>query len=353
MKTDELDYLLPEELIARYPLPERAASRMLVVDDALSHASVRALPERLSAGAVVVVNDTRVMKARLFGRKIGTEGRVELLLVRMLDDGVWQAMARSSKPLRPGAAIAIEAGDERLIAHVEGERDADGLLNVRLESSRPIEELLERVGHVPLPPYLGRGDEPSDEDRYQTVFARVSGAVAAPTAGLHFDEALLSELRARGVTVAPVTLHVGPGTFRPVTAAELDEHPMHSEWYSIPPETAAAIAAARGVGAPVVAVGTTVVRTLESAASASRPGEVEPGEGDTRLLIQPGYSFAVVDASLTNFHLPRSTLLALVFAFGGSERVRAAYEEAVRERYRFFSYGDAMFLASCASKGPR
>jgi S-adenosylmethionine:tRNA ribosyltransferase-isomerase len=196
-------------------------------------------------------------------------------------------------------------------------------------------------------------DEPSDEERYQTVFARVSGAVAAPTAGLHFDEALLSVLHERGVTVASVTLHVGPGTFRPVTADELDEHPMHSEWYSVPPETAAAIAAARRAGAPVIAVGTTVVRTLESAASASRPGEVEPGEGDTRLLIQPGYSFAVVDGLLTNFHVPRSTLLALVFAFGGTARVREAYEEAVRERYRFFSYGDAMFLASCVSKGPR
>ncbi|MBM4359319.1 MAG: tRNA preQ1(34) S-adenosylmethionine ribosyltransferase-isomerase QueA [Deltaproteobacteria bacterium] len=353
MKLDELDYALPEDRIARHPLPERAASRLLVVAESLEHGAVRDLPGRLEPGTVVVVNDTRVLKARLFGRKQGSEGKVELLLVRMQDDGRWQAMARSSKPMRVGTRVNIDAGQSMVVAHVESERDAEGLLTVRIESDEPIFALLERVGHVPLPPYLGRGDEPADDDRYQTIFASVPGAVAAPTAGLHFDEALLAALRDRGCELAKVTLHVGPGTFRPVTADDLDHHPMHSEWFEIPAETAATIAAARRGGSRVLAIGTTVVRALESAASAAEPGCVAVTSGETRLLIQPGYRFKVVDQLVTNFHLPRSTLLALVFAFGGTDRVREAYATAIREGYRFYSYGDAMFLASCASRGAR
>ncbi len=341
MRSDELDYPLPEELIARRPLPERSAARLLVVDDSLRHAGIRDLPDLLPPGALLVVNDTRVLHARLFGRK-PSGGRVELLLVRRLPatggEERWLAMARSSKPLRPG--VVIDCGG--ISARVVGERGADGILEVALAADEPIAGAIERIGHVPLPPYLAREDEPADRERYQTVFARVPGAVAAPTAGLHFDAALLERIRARGVEVASLTLHVGPGTFRPVTADDLDAHPMHAERYALPGELAAAIERARARSAPVVAVGTTVVRALESAAVGG--GLVRAGEGETRLLIQPGYRFAVVDALVTNFHLPRSTLLALVYAFGGAARVREAYLAAIAERYRFFSYGDAMFL---------
>jgi S-adenosylmethionine:tRNA ribosyltransferase-isomerase len=353
MKLDELDYELPEDRIARHPLSERTASRLLVVADTFGHATVRELTAMLDPGTLIVVNDTRVLKARLFGRKVASEGKVELLLVRMLDDGRWQAMARSSKPMRVGTAVAIDAGASQVVAHVESERDPEGLLTIRIETDEPIVPLLERIGHVPLPPYLGRGDEPADDERYQTVYARVPGAVAAPTAGLHFDEALLASLQARGCELAKVTLHVGPGTFRPVTTDDLDAHPMHSEWFEIPQATADAIATARRRGSRVLAIGTTVVRALESAAREDAPGSVAVASGETRLLIQPGYRFKVVDQLVTNFHLPRSTLLALVYAFGGAERVREAYGEAIREGYRFYSYGDAMFLASCASRGPR
>jgi S-adenosylmethionine:tRNA ribosyltransferase-isomerase len=353
VRTDELDYTLPEELVASRPLPERAASRLLVALESLAHETVRELPHRIAPGTVIVVNDTRVLKARLFGHKLGTSGRVEFLFVRMLDAERWQAMARSSKPLRVGAVVAIEGAASRALVHVESERDREGLLTVRVEADEPIESLLERVGHIPLPPYMGRDDEDADGERYQTVFARVPGAVAAPTAGLHFDEALLSALRERGAEVASVTLHVGPGTFRPVAVDELDLHPMHSEAYEVPEATARAIARARERGAPVLAIGTTVVRTLESAYLEGSRGLVEPKRAETRLLIQPGHAFRVVDALVTNFHLPRSTLLALVFAFGGVERVRAAYAAAIEARYRFYSYGDAMYLPSCISRGPR
>lgn len=353
MKADELDYCLPDELIARHPPNERATSRMLVVGDSVAHESIRALVDRVAPETVFVVNDTRVLKARLFGRKVGTSGRVEVLLVRMLDASRWQAMARSNKPLRVGAVVAIDAGDTRFLMTVESPRDDEGLLVVRIDADAPVETLLERYGHVPLPPYMGRDDEASDEERYQTVFARVPGAVAAPTAGLHFDEALLAALRAKGVELASLTLHVGPGTFRPVTVDDLDQHAMHAESYEIPERTAAAIARARERGASVLAVGTTVVRALESAYLPGSRGLVAATRADTRILLQPGHRFGVVDALVTNFHLPRSTLLALVFAFGGADRIRAAYAEAIVENYRFYSYGDAMFIPSCVSPGVR
>ncbi len=347
MRTDLLDYELPERLIARRPLAERSAARMLVVGEELRHAGVRDLPALLEPGSLLVVNDTRVLPARLFGQK-ATGGRIELLLVRCVraesrEAEEWLALVKSGKPLRVGASIGI---DERLTACVLAARNDEGLATVRLEAKGGgVDEAILRVGQMPLPPYLGREVEPADRERYQTVFARVAGAVAAPTAGLHFDRELVLAIEARGVEVASVTLHVGPGTFRPVGVDDLDRHPMHAEEFSIGAPTAGRIAAARARGGKVVAVGTTAVRSLESASDPERPGCVRAVErAETRLLIQPGYRFQVVDQLVTNFHLPRSTLLALVYAFGSRSRVRSAYEAAIAEEYRFYSYGDAMFL---------
>lgn len=348
VRTDLLDYELPEELIATRPPEARDGARLCVVDcdraaGDVDHAWVRELDARIPAGALVVVNDTRVVPARLFGVKRGTGGKVELLLVRRAGGDRWTAMGRASKSLKAGAIIDIGAD---LMATIEGRDEETGLVRVALSSptGRDVAEAIEAVGHVPLPPYMHRDDDAADRDRYQTVFARSPGAVAAPTAGLHLSEALLGRFRERGIQVASVTLHVGLGTFQPVTAEDLDQHRMHEEAFSIPPETVAAIEGARGRGAPVVAVGTTVVRALESAADPARDGLVLERAGDTRLLIQPGYRFRVVDALVTNFHLPRSTLLALVFAFGGRDRVLAAYNAAIEARYRFYSYGDAMLI---------
>ena len=364
VRVDELQYELPIDLVARYPAARREDARLLWVGrDGLAHTGVTALAELLPGGAVLVVNDTRVIPARLRGRKQPTGGQVELLLVerigateltcegRTLAAERWTAMAQPSKRLRPGTEVAI-AGDlrARVEAPVPGERLWQIVLYAR--TGGPIEPLLAAEGHVPLPPYLGRDDEPIDRERYQTVYARVPGAVAAPTAGLHLSEALLDRVRARGVQVKAITLHVGPGTFLPVSAPELGDHPMHAEHYAVPAETAAAIAEARGRGAPVIAVGTTVVRALESAAAPDHQGHVRTLEASTRLLIQPGYHFRVVDGLLTNFHLPGSTLLALVYAFGGTERVRDAYRAAIAQRYRFYSYGDAMYLPPGAWRVP-
>ena len=375
MRRALLDYELPPELIASRPAKDRDGARLLVVDpahDTLTHAAVRDLAELLPRGALLVVNDTRVIPARLLGVK-ESGGRVELFLVRRLgalDDAPhaargteerWQALGRASKPLRPGARIALErprrglaedaspADAIALTARIERRLDEGALLEVILSSpsGTPIERALEVFGHIPLPPYLRRPDEDEDRERYQTVFARVAGAVAAPTAGLHLSEALLERIRDRGVEIATVTLHVGLGTFQPVTADDLDDHPMHAEWFEVPAEAAAAVARARDRGAPVVAIGTTVVRALESAASAD--GTLQATSGETRLLIQPGYRFRVVDQLFTNFHLPQSTLLALVAAFAGRERTLRAYREAALARYRFFSYGDAMLIRARAA----
>lgn len=352
MRTDLLDYDLPPELIAARPPEERDGARLCVVDMArasyeVEHRSVRDLPDLLPPGALLVVNDTRVLPARLFGKKRGSGGKVELLLVRRSGGDRWVAMGRASKPLRAGAVVEVHGdGPVLLLATIESRDEETGLLRLTLSSpsGRDVAEVIEGIGHIPLPPYLRRDDDASDRARYQTVFARVPGAVAAPTAGLHLSEALLERLAARGVEQASVTLHVGLGTFQPVTADDLDAHRMHEEAYEVPPSTVEAIARARDRGSPVVAVGTTVVRALESAADPERLGFVLPKSGETRLLIQPGYVFRVVDALLTNFHLPRSTLLSLVFAFAGRARVLAAYQAAIDARYRFYSYGDAMFL---------
>jgi S-adenosylmethionine:tRNA ribosyltransferase-isomerase len=348
VRADELAYALPEERIARHPLGDRSAARLLVVSDGLSHHNVRDLPRLVLPGTLFVVNDTQVIKARLFGHK-ASGGRVELLLVRALAEGSWLAMAKSSKPLRAGATVALGGRS----ATVLRERDENGLLELKFDAPAGVLHWLEANGHVPLPPYLDRDAEQSDGERYQTMFARVPGAVAAPTAGLHFDDELVLALRGRGCEIASITLHVGPGTFRPVTADDLDDHPMHEERFLVPPATADAICRARARGAPVVAIGTTVVRALESAASGERPGQVRACAGETRLLIQPGYRFLVVDGLVTNFHLPRSTLLALVYAFGGTARIREAYASAIENHYRFYSYGDAMWLPTCTAPGPR
>ena len=338
MRTQDLDYELPESLIATEPPPTRDGGRLLVVDRArrsLTHASIRDLTELLPAPSLLVVNDTRVIRARLRGHK-PSGGQVEVFLVRaMTSDGRrWRAMARASKALRDGTVVRI---CETLSVRFEG-RDDEGLFLVELLAPDPWAEI-ERCGEVPLPPYMRRRPDASDESRYQTVYADRPGAVAAPTAGLHLTREMLDALRARGVRIARVTLHVGPGTFSPVTVEDLDQHPMHSEWYEVPDETAEAVAQAKREGVPVIAVGTTAVRALESWG-----GGDGPRSGETRLLIQPGYTWRVVDQLLTNFHLPRSTLLALVMSLAGVDLTRRAYAEAVARAYRFFSYGGAMLV---------
>lgn len=363
MRREVLDYELPEGLIAVRPLAERDGARLLVVGPPLQHERVSELARLIAPGSLLVVNDTRVVPARLLGQKRGSGGRVEVFLTERLHaeevevDGRthpaerWRALGRSSKPLRKGAIVDLDERG-RLACRIAGPRDEGGTLEVTLFSplGTPLAEAVAASGHVPLPPYLRREDDDSDRERYQTIFADKPGAVAAPTAGLHLTERLFTELAASGVAIAKVTLHVGLGTFQPVTVEDLDDHPMHSERFEISEATARAIAEARAHGGKVVAVGTTVVRALESAACPSRRGHVLPIAGETRLLIQPGYDFRVVDALMTNFHLPGSTLLALVSALGGVEAVQRAYRTAIAERYRFYSYGDAMLLERAQPK---
>jgi S-adenosylmethionine:tRNA ribosyltransferase-isomerase len=352
MRTELLDYDLPDELIARRPLDERDASRLLVLDrGVIEHRLVRELPALMPERALLVVNDTRVRRARVFGARRGSGGRVELLMLGRRPeleraDGreVWEALGRASKPLRPG--IVIDAG--RLACEVI-ERAADGTLLVFVATTGSVESVLAEEGRVPIPPYLGRDDDEQDVTRYQTVYAERVGSVAAPTAGLHLTPRLFEALAERGVELGRLELEVGLGTFKPIVADDLSEHVMHEERYRISEDLAKKVAQARGEGRPVVAVGTTVVRALESASDPARPGCVVAQTTATRLLIQPGYAFRVVDALLTNFHQPKSTLLALVAAFAGFDAMRAAYTAAVSERYRFLSFGDAMWLPRRAS----
>jgi S-adenosylmethionine:tRNA ribosyltransferase-isomerase len=346
VRTADLDYELPAEMVARYPAERRDGSRLMrlgsrSLGEPNRDHTFAELAELIEPGSLLVVNDTRVMPARLLGQK-ETGGRFELLLVRERAVGEWLALVRTSKKVRLGTRATVA---DTVAVTVEDGPDDEGLFVVRLSAIEgELDEALAAGGHMPLPPYLGRADEPMDRERYQTIFASQPGAVAAPTAGLHFTEGLLDALRAADVSLAQVTLHVGPGTFKPVSVDELDAHPMHGELYTVCDATAQAIASARERGAPVVAVGTTVVRALESCADPDVVGRVRAGSGETHLLIQPGYRFRVVDALITNFHLPKSTLLALVYAFAGLDEVRAAYREAIERRYRFYSYGDAMFL---------
>ena len=342
MQLSDFDFDLPEQLIAQSPLAERSASRLLVVDpaqQALSNREFVDLAEFLRAGDLLVFNDTRVIPARLHGRK-ASGGKVEVMVERVLDDNQLLAHVRASKAPKPGGALLLEDAIECTML----ERRQD-LFLLQQQQGRWL-DLLERYGHVPLPPYIQRADAVADRQRYQTVYARSPGAVAAPTAGLHFDEAMLDLLQRQGVETARLTLHVGAGTFQPVRGEDIDSHVMHSERVEVPRSTVDAIAAARRRGGRVVAVGTTVVRSLETAAAS---GQLAEFEGESRLFIKPGYRFQVVDALLTNFHLPRSTLLMLVSAFAGSALMRQAYLHAVEQQYRFFSYGDAMFIAARAA----
>ncbi|HSD66840.1 MAG TPA: tRNA preQ1(34) S-adenosylmethionine ribosyltransferase-isomerase QueA [Vicinamibacteria bacterium] len=336
------DYPLPPDLVAQEPLAERDASRLLVLERAsgrLAHHAFSDLPELLRPGDLLVTNRSRVFPARLLGRREGG-GAAEVLLVRRREPTVWDAMVRPGRRLRPGTTVDVADGFR---VRVESTPVPGGLRAVRLllDGLDP-DAALERHGHVPLPPYIRRPDVGEDRERYQTVFAREPGSVAAPTAGLHFTPALLDRLRARGVERAEIVLHVGPGTFRPVDVRDVRAHRVDPECLTIPAETAAAVDRARAEGRRVVAVGTTTTRALESALDDG--GRVRPGDAETDLVIVPGHRFRAVDALVTNFHLPRSSLLLLASAFAGRERVLAAYAEAVRLRYRFYSYGDAMLV---------
>ncbi|WP_306169297.1 tRNA preQ1(34) S-adenosylmethionine ribosyltransferase-isomerase QueA [Halomonas sp. MMSF_3323] len=338
MQRADFHFELPEELIARYPSDVRSDCRLLCVDGASGHLDHRRFPDLeqlLEPGDLLVFNDTRVIPARLHGHKT-SGGKVEMLLERPLDAHRGLVHLRSSKSPKRGTELHFEGGIQ---AVVEGRRDA--LFELRFLGDTPMIALLERHGHMPLPPYITRDDELSDRERYQTVYARRDGAVAAPTAGLHFDEPLLERLAERGVESAYVTLHVGAGTFQPVRVDNIHEHHMHSEWIEVGDQACAQVRAAKARGNKVIAVGTTSVRCLETA---SQSGEIAPFSGDTDIFIYPGYEWRCVDALITNFHLPESTLLMLVSSFSGYDTVMKAYREAVKERYAFFSYGDAMLL---------
>lgn len=346
MKKSDFHFDLPPDLVAQAPLAERSASRLLVVppgDASFDDRSVRDLPSLLAPGDLLVFNDTRVIPARVFGHK-ASGGRVEILVERVLGDDGAIAQVGASKTPKPGGRITLDAGGEAEVLGREG-----GFHHLRFHVDAPLQDWLERVGRLPLPPYIRREPGADDAERYQTVFARHAGAVAAPTAGLHFDGALLGALRARGVATAQVTLHVGAGTFQPMRVDDVRDHVMHSERIVVDQALVDAIARTRAAGGRVVAVGTTVVRALESA---TVDGVLRATTGETAIFITPGYRIRSVDALLTNFHLPESTLLMLVSAFAGRDRILAAYAHAVARRYRFFSYGDAMLLFPQDSHAP-
>ncbi len=338
MDISDFDFTLPDRLIAQHPPEVRGSSRLLVAlpDMPLQDRVFGDLPDYIEAGDVLVFNNTKVMKARLFGQK-ESGGKIEALIERVLDNHTALAHIRSSKSPKPGTKLIFE-GDIRAVMI---ER-ADELFCLRFEGEKTVYELLEQNGHLPLPPYIERAAGADDDTRYQTVYAKHQGAVAAPTAGLHFTDELLGSLKAKGVETAEITLHVGAGTFQPVRVDKIEEHKMHSEWFDVPPETVAAIETAHARGNKVWAVGTTSMRALESAARET--GRLKAGQGDTDIFITPGYRFRVIDRLITNFHLPKSTLLMLVSAFSGMEHIRAVYRHAVEHEYRFFSYGDAMVL---------
>lgn len=337
MQRRDFHFDLPPELIAQRPLAERSASRLLVLDGPSGERRdclFADLPSLLDPKDLLVLNDTRVLPARLFARK-ETGGQVEILVERLVTPQRVTAQVRASKAPRPGTGLVLADGARLTVV---GREDGFFVLESALAD---VAELMTRHGHTPLPPYIDRPDDASDRERYQTVYGHRDGAVAAPTAGLHFDAAMLARLQAMGIELAHVTLHVGAGTFQPVREDDLDKHRMHAEWLEVSEQVCAQVAAARARGGRLVAVGTTTVRSLETAAAS---GSLQPFRGDSRLFIKPGYRFRVIDALVTNFHLPESTLLMLVCAFAGYGPVMAAYRHAVAERYRFFSYGDAMLL---------
>lgn len=340
MKLSDFDFALPEELIAQRPVEPRDASRLFVVrkdGGAFAHRHFRDLPEYLRPGDALVVNETRVMPARLLGQREGTGGAVEVLLLKRIDRDRWETLVKPGKKARAGQRLSF--GDGLLSATVQDTTDVGGRV-VEFSYSGIFEQILDRLGKMPLPPYIH--EQLEDPERYQTVFAREWGSAAAPTAGLHFTPQLLDQIAGMGVEVHKVLLHVGLGTFRPVQAENLLEHKMHSEFFTVTPETAAALNRTKQAGGRIIAVGTTSVRTLETVTA--EDGTFRPGEGWTDIFIYPGYRFKAVDAMVTNFHLPKSTLLMLISAFAGRDLVLNAYAEAVAERYRFFSFGDAMLI---------
>jgi S-adenosylmethionine:tRNA ribosyltransferase-isomerase len=343
MKVSLFDYHLPEELIAQYPLPERDESRLLILNRDtrdIQHTTFAQLPEFLSPGDLMVLNNTRVIPARLIGRKERTGGKVEILLLSPCErEGLWEALVKRSSRIGPGTKVIF--GDGRLAAKVLGKTTAQGRL-IQFEHNGDLRGLLEEFGRPPLPPYIKREAEDGDRERYQTIYAKRNGAVAAPTAGLHFTKALLDRIEAKHIKTVELTLHVGLGTFQPVRVENVEEHNLHAEDLEITSDVAQQIDEAKVSGGRIVAVGTTAVRALESSADAN--GRVIPRSGSTDIFIYPGHKFRVVDALVTNFHLPRSSLLMLVSAFAGREFIMEAYKEAVRKQYRFYSYGDAMLI---------
>ncbi|AWC79078.1 TPA: tRNA preQ1(34) S-adenosylmethionine ribosyltransferase-isomerase QueA [Serratia marcescens] len=344
MRVADFSFELPESLIAHYPQAERSACRLLQLDGpsgALTHGVFTDLLDKLEAGDLLVFNNTRVIPARMFGRKV-SGGKIEVLVERVLDDHRVLAHVRASKAPKPGAELLL--GDDESIAATMVARH-ETLFELRFNDERDVFTLLNAAGHMPLPPYIARPDEDADRELYQTVYSEKPGAVAAPTAGLHFDEPLLAALRAKGVEMAFVTLHVGAGTFQPVRVETIEDHVMHAEYAEVPQDVVDAVLACKARGKRVVAVGTTSVRSLESAAAASKEALIAPFFGDTSIFIYPGYHYQVIDALVTNFHLPESTLIMLVSAFAGYKNTMNAYQQAVAEQYRFFSYGDAMFIS--------
>jgi S-adenosylmethionine:tRNA ribosyltransferase-isomerase len=339
---DLFNYSLPMDLIAQRPASDRSLSRLMLLDrknGSIRHSGFSSFPELLNQGDTLVLNNTKVFPARLMAkRKSG--GNVEILLIRQYDDSIWDAYVGGLKKIKPGEILLIGDGRVELLEKLDG-----GIARFRFDSESEVERLTANFGQVPLPPYIkrdgGKTDE-SDRERYQTVYAKASGSCAAPTAGLHFTEKILKQIRDKGVQVIEITLHVGPGTFKPVKSDDIEDHAMDSEHYEISVEAAVAINEAKNDGRRVIAVGSTVTRTLESVVSDN--GSIKPGSGSTSLYITPGFKFQVVDAIVTNFHLPKSTLLILVSAFAGRDNALNAYQEAIREQYRFYSYGDAMFI---------
>ncbi|MEI7366041.1 tRNA preQ1(34) S-adenosylmethionine ribosyltransferase-isomerase QueA [Pectobacterium sp. 1950-15] len=343
MRVADFSFELPESLIAHYPQAERSGCRLLSLDGPtgdLTHGVFTDLLDKLNPGDLLVFNNTRVIPARLFGRK-ASGGKLEVLVERVLDDHRVLAHVRASKAPKPGTALLL-GDDESVKATMAARHDA--LFELHFDDSRDVLSILNDIGHMPLPPYIDRPDEDADRELYQTVYSQRPGAVAAPTAGLHFDEPMLAALREKGIEMAFVTLHVGAGTFQPVRVDTIEDHIMHAEYAEVPQDVVDAVLACKARGNRVIAVGTTSVRSLESAAQASQNAPIEPFFGDTKIFIYPGYHYRIIDALVTNFHLPESTLIMLVSAFAGYQNTMSAYREAVSEQYRFFSYGDAMFI---------
>jgi len=343
MRVADFTFELPESLIAHYPQAQRSGCRLLSLngpDGELTHGVFTDLLDKLNPGDLLVFNNTRVIPARIFGRK-ASGGKIEVLIERMLDDKRVLAHVRSSKAPKPGTELLL-GDDENVQATMVARHDA--LFEIEFHDERPVLDILNAIGHMPLPPYIDRPDEDADRELYQTVYSQKPGAVAAPTAGLHFDEPLLAALREKGIETAFVTLHVGAGTFQPVRVDTIEDHIMHAEYAEVPQDVVDAVLACKARGNRVIAVGTTSVRSLESAAQAAQDALIAPFFGDTSIFIYPGYHYQIIDVLVTNFHLPESTLIMLVSAFAGYQHTMHAYQQAVAEKYRFFSYGDAMFI---------